>query len=108
MLDEAAPSRSCRDEVMKGEPSRFDVFRIIAFVLLGLGTTAAIVCVACIMHYRALERAPSDGFLTLFALDAAHDRAVGSGVIAVLLLMAGGVLAIVSRRRGKHPAQGGV
>jgi hypothetical protein len=93
---------------MKGEPSRFNVFRIVAFVLLGLGAVAAIVCVASIFHYRALERAPSDGFLTLFALDAAHDRAVGSGVIAILLAMAGGVLAVVTRRRGKHPAQSGV
>ena len=83
--------------------SRRDVFRIIALVLLGLGVIAVIACVVCILKYLALERAPSDGFLTLFALDAAHDRAVTSGIVAVLLLAAGGVLAVVSRR-GKHPA----
>ena len=82
---------------------RRDVFRIVAFSLLGLGAIAVVVCVVCILGYLELERAPHDGFLTLFALDAAHDRAVTSGVIAVLLLAAGGVLAVVSRR-GKHHA----
>ena len=83
---------------------RRDVFRIVAFSLLGLGVIAVVVCVVCVLRYLELERAPHDGFLTLFALDAAHDRAVTSGVIAVLLLAAGGVLAVVTRRGGKHHA----
>lgn len=79
-----------------------DVFRIIAIVLLALGACAVVVCVACVLHYRSLESSPSDGFLTIFALDAAHDRAVGSGIIAVFLLAAGSLLAVVTRK-GKHP-----
>jgi DMSO/TMAO reductase YedYZ heme-binding membrane subunit len=86
----------------KAPEKSHDVFRIVAFTLLGLGVVAAIVCVACVLNYLALERGPSDGFLTMFALDAAHDRAVASGVIAVLLLAAGGVLAVVSRKRRKE------
>jgi hypothetical protein len=80
-----------------------DTFRIIAIVLMLLGAVAAVGCVVSFLRYRALERASSGNFLTLFALDAAHDRAIACGVLAILLLLAGGILAVVSRR-GKHSA----
>lgn len=83
---------------------RRDAFKIVAVAMLGLGLVAAVGCVACVLDYLALERGPNDGFLTLFALDAAHDRAVASGVIAAFLLVPGGVLFVVTRH-GKGSAK---
>ena len=89
---------------MAKEPGkRHDVFRTVAIALLVLGGCAALVCAAAVSSYLELERENHGDFLTMFSLDAAHDRAVAYGVVAVLMLAAGGVLGAVSRR-GKPPA----